>query len=172
MTALLIVLCFFIIAYDLMFRRVPNSLLLLALLVHIGYMTLGGSGFLGIDVWRSLMGAAIALLVFVPLYALRIMGAGDVKFLMVLGVLLGVRGLFAVWVMGSLIAGVHAIAFYTSPIWMKYMPPGMHQVIQNVGNSQLYQHMLNGRQGRKGSPYAAYLAIGVLLYLVMTWRGQ
>ena len=44
--------------------------------------------------------------------------------------------------------------------------------MQQVGGSSMYQRMLNARQGRKGIPYAAYLAIGVIIYLVMIWRGQ
>lgn len=172
MIAFLILLSVAIIAYDVLFRRVPNSLLLLALLVHTGYMIATGSGYAGIDVRQSLLGAAIALIVFVPLYALRAMGAGDVKFLTVLGALLGLKALFVVWLIGSLIAGLHAIVFYSAQIWLAMMPSGLHRLMQQVGGSNLYQRMLDARQGRKGIPYAAYLAIGAIFYLVMMWRGQ
>lgn len=172
MILLLIIFCFFIIGYDLLFRRVPNSFLLSALLVHIGYMVVTGSGVLGVDVKQSLIGAGVALIGFVPLYALRVMGAGDVKLLILLGALFGLAGLFAVWVMGSLIAGLHAVAFYTSRIWFGFVPPGLYRVLQNFGDGNLYQRVLSARQGRKGAPYAAYLAVAVLVYVGMTWRGQ
>ena len=109
MIALFIALCVLIFVYDLVLRRVPNSLLLIALLVHIGYLIVNGAGYLDVDVSQSLIGFAIALLIFVPLYAVRLMGAGDVKFLMVLGALFGWKGLLVVWVIGSLIAGFHAV---------------------------------------------------------------
>lgn len=172
MIALLIVLCALIIVYDLVFRRVPNSLLFIALLVHIGYLMVNGGGYLGIDVAQSLIGFAIALFIFVPLYALRLMGAGDVKFLMVLGALFGWKGLLIAWVIGSLIAGVHAVLVYSSNRWLMYMPAGVYDAMQRLGDSNVYQRMLSVRQGRKGTPYAAYLAVGVLVYLVVTWSGQ
>jgi len=172
MIAFLLLLCAAIIVYDVLFRRVPNSLLLLALLVHTGYMIATGSGYAGIDIRQSLLGAAIALVVFVPLYALRAMGAGDVKFLVVLGALLGLKVLFVAWLVGSLIAGLHAVMFYSAQIWLSIMPSGLYRLMQQVGGSSMYQRMLNARQGRKGIPYAAYLAIGVIIYLVMIWRGQ
>jgi len=172
MIAFLLLLCVAIIVYDVLFRRVPNSLLLLALLVHTGYMIATGSGYAGIDIRQSLLGAAIALVVFVPLYALRAMGAGDVKFLVVLGALLGLKVLFVAWLVGSLIAGLHAVMFYSAQIWLSIMPSGLYRLMQQVGGSSMYQRMLNARQGRKGIPYAAYLAIGVIIYLVLMWRGQ
>jgi prepilin peptidase CpaA len=172
MIAFLLLLCAAIIVYDVLFRRVPNSLLLLALLVHTGYMIATGSGYAEIDIRQSLLGAAIALIVFVPLYALRAMGAGDVKFLVVLGALLGLKVLFVAWLVGSLIAGLHAVMFYSAQIWLSIMPSGLYRLMQQVGGSSMYQRMLNARQGRKGIPYAAYLAIGVIIYLVLMWRGQ
>lgn len=172
MFGLLVLFCIAIIGYDISFRRVPNSLLLLALLVHTGYMIATGSGYAGIDVVQSLLGAAIALIIFVPLYALRAVGAGDVKFLAVLGVLLGLKGLFVVCLLGSFIAGLHAVVFYSAQIWVAMMPSSLLHLMQLVSASSMYQRMLNARQGRKGIPYAAYLAIGVIIYLVLMWRGQ
>lgn len=172
MIVLLIAFCVFIISYDFLFRRVPNSLLLIALLVHSGQMLYAGAGILGADLSQSLIGAGVAILVFTPLYALRAMGAGDVKLLIVLGALLGLRDLLTVWLIGSLIAGLHALIFYASQIWLAYIPAVIHRVVQQVGESNFYQRIVIVRQGRKGAPYAAYLAIAVLLYLMMTWRGQ
>ncbi|ABR91807.1 peptidase A24A family [Janthinobacterium sp. Marseille] len=172
MIAFLILLCIAIIAYDVLFRRVPNSLLLLALLVHTGYMIATGSGYAGLGVTQSLLAVVIALIVFVPLYALRVMGAGDVKFLAIVGALLGLKALFVACFIGSLVAGLHALMFYSAQMWLAMMPSGLHRLMQQVGGSSMYQRVLNARQGRKGIPYAAYLAIGVIFYLLMMWRGQ
>jgi len=85
---------------------------------------------------------------------------------------LGLKVLFVAWLVGSLIAGLHAVMFYSAQIWLSIMPSGLYRLMQQVGGSSMYQRMLNARQGRKGIPYAAYLAIGVIIYLVMIWRGQ
>lgn len=167
-TALIIFLCLIVVAYDILFRRVPNSVLFIALLVHIGYLIATGYGIGGIDVWQSLIGAGIGLIVFIPLYALRAMGAGDVKFLAVLGALLGVKYLAIVWLMGSFFAGVHAVVFHCSQTWSALIPSGLHQVMQQMRDSEMYQRMLNARQGRQGIPYAAYLAVATVLTLGMT----
>ncbi|WP_076593100.1 prepilin peptidase [Herminiimonas arsenitoxidans] len=172
MTVLLVFLCITIVCYDLLFRRVPNGVLLLALLAHTGYLIVMGHGIAGIDVWQSLIGGVLALIVFVPLYAWRAMGAGDVKFLVVLGVLLGLKGLVVAWLIGSLLAGLHAVVFYWPQTWMMLVPQGLHRVMQQVTGSAMYQRMLRARQGRQGIPYAAYLAIAVIFDLVTTWGRQ
>jgi Flp pilus assembly protein protease CpaA len=50
-------------------------------------------------------GAALGLLALLPFYALRWMGAGDVKFFAVLGLMLGWQALLPVWLVASLAAG-------------------------------------------------------------------
>ena len=169
MIALLIFMCAAIIGYDILFRRVPNGVLLLSLLAHAGYFSVTGHGITGIDMSQSLIGGVVGLLIFLPLYMWRVMGAGDVKFLIVLGVLLGGGGLISTWLIGSLLAGVHAIAFYFLGTWMAMMPLGLQRLMQQMESSAMYQRVLNARQGRQGIPYAAYLAIAVIFYLIRTW---
>ncbi|MES2024387.1 MAG: prepilin peptidase [Pseudomonadota bacterium] len=164
--------CAAIVGYDILFRRVPNGVLLLALLAHAGYFFVTGHGITGVDVSQSLIGGVVGLLIFLPLYIWRVMGAGDVKFLIVLGALLGLKGLIGAWLLGSLLAGVHAIVFYFSETLVAVMPLGLHRLMQQMANSEVYQRVLNARQGRQGIPYAAYLAIAVIFSLITTWEGQ
>lgn len=172
MAILFFCLCIVIVVYDILFRRVPNGVLLLALLVHTGYLIATGSGIAGIDVWQSFGSGVLALIVFIPLYAWRVMGAGDVKFLVVLGAVLGVKGLVVAWLVGSLLAGMHAVIFYWSQTWDVSMPPSVVRVMQQMTGNTMYQRMLNAREGRKGIPYAAYLAVAAIYFLVTIWRGQ
>jgi prepilin peptidase CpaA len=90
--------------FDLRNRRIPNRLTApgLALALAGGCWT-GGLAGLGV----ALLGALVAGALFFPPFALRALGAGDVKALMVAGALLGPRAalelaLFAIGVAGAL----------------------------------------------------------------------
>lgn len=164
-------LCVAVIAYDVMFRRVPNSLLLLFLLAHTVCMIVAGYGIGGIDVWSSVTGATLGLIVFLPLYVWRVMGAGDVKFLVIIGALLGVKGLFFVWLVASVLAGLHALALRVLDAWAGAIPLRLNRIMQQIADGEMYKRMVNARHGRKGTPYAAYLAIVLIYSLGKAWGG-
>lgn len=62
--------------YDLCSRRVPNALVLLLFVTGVG-SALASAGILGAG--RSALFAVLGLAIWLPFYALRMMGAGDVK---------------------------------------------------------------------------------------------
>lgn len=136
---------------DLRYRRVPNTLIV--------------AGFAGQALWllaawlapawgypprwagwpMALAGFALAL-PFFPLWSRRLMGAGDVKAIAVLGLLLGLPALLAVLVLSSLLAGLHALLVLAlSRVWA----PG----------ARLRQ-----------IPYAAYMGIAALSVASMPWN--
>ena len=92
---------------DVRTRRIPNVLTFgaagAALLVH-GFT--GGFAGLGTSAGGWLLGA----LLFMPMFALGGMGAGDVKLLAALGAWLGPRDIFWVAIYSSLAGGVMAVA--------------------------------------------------------------
>lgn len=102
-------------------RRVPNRLLLAAWVGQACWLAatampavqLQGPGAAGIS--QALAGLALGLAVFLPLWRGGFMGAGDVKYLAVLGWLLGPLGLFIVAVAGNLVGGVHALYRWVRP---------------------------------------------------------
>lgn len=74
---------------DLRQRKIPNMLLLPALLLGLAWMVKTGRCVTG-EPWASgLWAGAFGLAVTVPAYALRKLGAGDAKYLLVIGVLSG-----------------------------------------------------------------------------------
>jgi prepilin peptidase CpaA len=109
--AALAALCALAVIHDLLFRRIPNGLVLagiaLGLLFQtwaangVGLFSPGGSG---IGYTGALLGGLAGLGLFLPLYALRAMGAGDVKLIAMAGVWLGATGIAwaALW---ALLAG-------------------------------------------------------------------
>ncbi|SAI72459.1 type 4 prepilin leader peptidase [Bordetella ansorpii] len=123
---------------DLRWRRVPNALVLCGLFAQLLWLTahavsdappgVGAQGFSD-----ALTAFALGLL-FVVFWKLRLMGAGDVKYLAVLGLVLGIWPWLMVLVFSAIPCGLHALA-------------------------QGFQVARNPRRSRRGVPYAAYLAL-------------
>jgi len=87
----LIILCIAL-YFDLRYKRIPNKLCLLALLLGIiinSYFD-SWSGFI-----QSIFGAGLALLLLIPVYKFKMLGAGDVKLMIGIGALSG--SLVLVW---------------------------------------------------------------------------
>lgn len=74
--------------YDVRYRRIPNRLVAAGLAAGIlcGYVQTGIQG-----ITMAAGGILLPMLVFFPLYAIRMFGAGDVKLLAVVGGFFGIR---------------------------------------------------------------------------------
>jgi prepilin peptidase CpaA len=162
-----------VITWDLLFRRVPNVLVVMALAAQVSAYTAVGAGLVGDAGAPDLLSAGVGFalgLAFFPLWRLRLMGAGDVKFLAVLGAWLGPMGLLACWIIASVMAGVHAMGVMVGRMWL----PWWGNVVKDAApwlppegmwgqRWQRARHWITRRrQGRRGIPYAAYLAVGAL----------
>jgi prepilin peptidase CpaA len=99
------------VAHDIRSRRIPNSLVLSGMLLGLFFQVVApmGSGLLmpdggALGPLAGLFGLLTGLAVFMPMYALRTLGAGDVKLLAMVGAWLGVQGVLyaALW---TLLAG-------------------------------------------------------------------
>lgn len=146
------------ITYDFRSRRVPNWLVAAGLVLSVVLVTCGPVWALAYD-WRDvLLGGAIAFTCFLPLYAVGWMGAGDVKFFAVAGMLAGWHGLVAIWLVGSLLAGVHALAILLLRR-MDASAPTAWMVMRMV---PALVRLQTAQVGRRGIPYAAYMAVGLL----------
>lgn len=95
---------------DLRSRKVRNWMVLLGL--GTGLVALfGGAQPLDLLAWQGLAGMAVAFSALLPLYAIRWMGAGDVKFAAVAGLWFGLSAhLLVIWLGASLLAGLHGMA--------------------------------------------------------------
>lgn len=100
--------------YDLWRRRIPNLALVLVLVPAVLALAVNGRGLLGATPASSAVGFVLALLVFLPGYALGRMGAGDVKFAACLGLLLGWVRTAEMLLLAGLGLGICAV------IWFKY----------------------------------------------------
>ena len=142
---------------DFRWRRVPNSWLVAALAAQAVWLLAvlhgwaspgaGAAGFAA-----ALAAFGLAMIVFFPLWRLRALGAGDVKYIATLGFLLGPQTLIPVLVAGTLASGLHAAAIVVRYGWTQaraaWRPPS--------------------GTGRRGIPYAAYLALAAITWLAWT----
>jgi prepilin peptidase CpaA len=162
MMALIVVVC------DFYARRVPNALLAIALAIGVLWQVASIIIASPADpnIGTALLGLVIGLVTMLPFYAIRWMGAGDVKFFATLGFLLGAKALLPIWIIGSALCGVHAcavLALRAAPRWA----PQVAVWQDSVQASAWYQRILAPRQGRQGLPYAAYLGIGTLVQVLV-----
>lgn len=142
----------FVAVSDIRFRRISNSLVLTGLVCGFGCAFLRANPF---DVFptQALIGMLAGLIVFFPLFLLRVMGSADVKVFAVLGAWCGAQALPWLWVVASLAAGAHALVLmllaHTSfgALWRRGEPALM------LG-------------GRRATPYAACLVVPAAVWLL------
>jgi prepilin peptidase CpaA len=114
--ALLVSLLLFCSATDLSMRRVPNAVLLPALMTALFLNSVDG-GFAGLV--DSIAGLALGLLMLMPLHVLGRMGAGDIKLMGVVGSILGAWGAIVAGLATMMAGGILAVLYV---IWLFTMP--------------------------------------------------
>ncbi len=94
--------------WDLRYRRVPNWMLLPALLLLIASFGISGQTPFGASWQSSLIGAVLALMLCLPGYALHKLGAGDVKMAAILGAFAGWTATIEILLLAALVLGLMA----------------------------------------------------------------
>ena len=163
---------------DLRIRKVRNWMVLLGLSVGLVAIAVGVQPF-QVSIWNGLGGMLVAFAALLPFYALRWMGAGDVKFPAVMGLWFGLSpNLLFIWVGGSLLAGVHGLLVVLwrrlqwSPTasWLQarlplrmaavFSAPGINNTISAVGRREI----------QRSIPYAGYMAIAAIWIVLSDGR--
>ncbi|MGA2435386.1 MAG: A24 family peptidase [Bryobacteraceae bacterium] len=155
--------------YDILWRRIPNWLVMPGFLIGIVLNT-----FIHFDDghrWDAAFGFALAMATYLPLYLLRGMGAGDVKLAAAIGALVGWQAWIVIFILSGLLGGVLAIILMIVKgrarktfsnlgyiVWemAHFRPP-------HLGNEEL--DIANPRA--MTLPHGAVIALGTLLFLGM-----
>lgn len=95
---------------DLTSRRIPNVLSLGVFLAGLGYLAYTGQAVLAGGWTDILLGVLLGLLLTLPAYLLRWLGAGDVKLLLAIAVLGGWQYVLTSFVVAGLISGISVLA--------------------------------------------------------------
>lgn len=109
-------LCGFLIAaavIDIRTYRIPNWLTFSGIAVALGYsLSFPSPG--GYGIGSASLGMLIAFVLILPFYMLRVMGAGDVKLMAMVGAFVGSSTALAVVVSSFIVGGIAAILFALS----------------------------------------------------------
>jgi prepilin peptidase CpaA len=139
-------------------RRIPNALVI-AGLVAVFIFTVGRHNPFGTTLSGAVLGGVIGLVSLFPFFALRVMGAADVKVFAVLGAWCGIGALPWLWVAASIAAGVHALG-------VMVMTRTSFGMLWRAGTPTF------ALGARRSTPYAAFLVVPAACWLAyITYTG-
>ena len=146
--------------FDVRSRRIPNWLI-----------AVGGLAALASGSPRTIAaGAALAAAVYLPLYLLRALGAGDVKLMLIVGAFAGPQNWLAIFVLSALIGGV--VAAVVSRSRLKPTLHGVFRVVTSLlrGKVPYREHpeldVTNPSSARL--PHAVPIALATLLFVAFS----
>lgn len=159
-------------AYDIGVQRIPNVVtvtgFVFALMLHglTGWTALFG----------GLLGAMVCFALFVPGFALSLLGGGDVKLLIAVGAFLGwsqqlIVAIFATAVIGATLAIIAAIrqgALLKTLLGMRDLAVGLGQRV--VSTAEKIDLPTLDKPGGVRNPYGVSIAAGAIIGL--KWSGQ
>jgi Flp pilus assembly protein protease CpaA len=103
--------CLGVILADLYARRIPNILTLGMCLIAICWLLVTNHSMLSATMQSAALGAAISLLLTLPAYAARLLGAGDVKLLLAIALVSSGYFTLLAFVIAALLAVVFGSAY-------------------------------------------------------------
>jgi prepilin peptidase CpaA len=111
------------VANDLRSRRIPNWLVLTGIALGFAFQVFAYEGdglfarwYGAIGPWQAFLGLLAGFTMFIPFHLLKVMGAGDVKLVAMLGVWFGVRPMVGVVLLSMVCGGVLAL---TVALWTR-----------------------------------------------------
>jgi prepilin peptidase CpaA len=155
--------------YDLRFRRIPNWLVASGIVAGFAlngfFFGLGGLS-------RAGLGFGLAIAVYLPMFALRAMGGGDVKLMAAVGSMVGAANWFVVFLIAAIAGGVMALALLA-------VRGGLRRAASNV--LDILASLLRGRPPYRERPeldvthsaavtlpHGVSIALGSLLFIALS----
>src|SRR5688572_3034429 len=134
--AVLVVLLVLATTVDIRERRIPNWLVACGMVSAVTFHALSSKGE---GAAFALLGLAVGMAMFLPMYAFRVMGAGDVKLMGMIGAFLGMHGVLGAALASMAAGGLLAIGFAVS----KHMLPQMLGNVRGI----VVRHQINRMTG-------------------------
>jgi prepilin peptidase CpaA len=152
-------------------RRIPNWLNLSGLILGVGLNTL----FLQAQGLKlAAAGLGLALLIYLPLYLIRAMGAGDVKFMVAVGALVGPENWLNVFLTTAILGGIASLCLIAARSRLQVTLSNMSTITNELMHGRLPFHKdpsLDVHDQRAlGLPHGTLIAISVCIFLAFLHR--
>lgn len=164
--------------HDVRSYRIPNKLVFGGTVIAIVFNAVAPPGVGGLGVLDSLAGLAVGLIALLPLYLLRIMGAGDVKLMAMTGAFLGAGGAAAALMCVLLSGGVLAlgVALYQGNLLKLLQKLQVMVYITSAYGSMPDSSIREGLSVHPTEsigklPYGVAIAVGTAIYLAISHWG-
>jgi prepilin peptidase CpaA len=162
--------------YDMRYRRIPNWLTLAGIIGGIAMNT-----FLGWDNpnrWAGLIfalkGMGLGFIAYFALFALRAMGAGDVKLMAAVGAMAGWENWFGIFILTAVMGGILAVlvsiakkrlgtTFWNVGFILSEMKKGRPAYVQREDLDVKHPKAV-------GLPHGAVIAVGSVFFLALSWH--
>ena len=148
--------------WDMQTRRIPNWLVAAGLIVAMPVQWFTHGGFDAMTMWLGgmLTGGAI----FLPGYAMRLLGAGDVKLMAAIGAFCGAYGALEIGLATCVIGGIGSLAIWLRRRQMRAGLSGVAALLMDCatpGNGALRSSGSVAERSATGTmPYGVAIAIG------------
>lgn len=162
--ALLVIWLLWCLIGDLRFRRLPNYLMLAGIVLAVLNIVIAGNSLIGATAMSVLMAMLLALVLTLPGYVLKLLGAGDVKMLSVIGLMTSLQFMLLSYAVAGLLAGLFVLY---SILGHRYVPY-INLQLAKLGWQMPATGWLNG----KSLPFGALMAVGGLLTLFLHLTGM
>jgi prepilin peptidase CpaA len=144
--------------FDLRTRRIPNWLCAAGFVAGVACH------------WReALLGAGLALLIYVPLFALRAVGGGDVKLMAAVGALAGPMAWIAIFLITAIAGGVMALVLIAAKGRMRRTLRNVGILLTELAHLRAPHRVEEELDVTSGKglrlPHGCTIAVGTLLYL-------
>jgi prepilin peptidase CpaA len=177
-TGLLLLLLLAAAWHDIRSYRIPNKLVFGGTMIALVFNAIAPPEMGGLGIPDSLAGLAVGLVALLPLYLLRVMGAGDVKLMGMVGAFLGAQGTTAALMCVLLSGGILAlcVALYQRKLLkllqkLKVMAYLVLVSASLPGSSLKESLAVSGSESIGKLPYGVAIAVGTTVFLAMNhWR--
>ena len=157
-------------AYDIPYRRIPNWLTASGALAGIAMNMFLYEGWPGLRL--AFGGLAVGFGIYFMLYAIRAMGAGDVKLMAAVGAMVGWQDWVAIFLITAIIGGFASLTLMTLRGRVKKTLWNVGFVLTEMKSGRaayLTNEELDVRSARAvGLPHGAVIAAGTLVFLALS----
>jgi len=149
---------------DMRERRIPNKLILVGLLCGVLFV---GLQFGDISITDRIGGFFLGIaLLFIP-FAMRGIGAGDVKLLGLVGLYVGIKTIVSISLISFVVGGGIALIILAIHRLKKFK--SLSTVYVSFLNSFMTKKLLLSEEGKLTLPFSIPIAIGTLLVVICKW---